>query len=228
MNIGGGGISVQTQRTLDLNASITTGDATWTANGSAIINYNGMVTGSVSLPRNLTLAGGGTHNINSIFNLNGGDLLASGTLRLGGNNFINANITGLNTFDLNGFSESLGTLTKNGGMVIDFSAAAGANSLSFADSSALTWNPAGWLTIANFESGVDSLRFGTTASGLTPTQLGLIRFDLGGNNFIDGAVMDGSGFISPVPEPHTFALIFGFLAFALVAFKRTRPIPGVV
>jgi len=95
-----------------------------------------------------------------------------------------------------GFSQNLGTLKLTGTdwsvpRVIDFGN--GASALAFADSSAEDWS--GFiLTISNYTAGVDSLRFGTTAGGLTGTQVGLIQFPEYDNL---PAQIDAQGFVTP-------------------------------
>lgn len=99
------------------------------------------------------------------------------------------------TFYTAGFSETLGTLRLTGpnpsvARTLDFGA--GASALVFADSSAADWEGIP-LTIVNYTHGVDTLRFGTSSSGLTSTQLGQIVFA----DFGVPAVIDAQGFVSP-------------------------------
>ena len=79
--------------------------------------------------------------------------------------------------------------------LLDFS---GSNTISFADCSAESW--LGQLVITNFDVGVDSLRFGTDADGLTTAQLTQITVD--GQT---GASLDTNGFLV-IPEPTTLSL----------------------
>ena len=102
------------------------------------------------------------------------------------------------TFAAGGYSQTLGPLLLTGPYTslthtIDFGH--GASALAFADSHTQDWGGI-LLNLVNFKPGVDSLRFGTNSSGLTPTQLGLIRF----YNFLDvpGAI-DAHGFVTPQP-----------------------------
>ncbi len=99
-------------------------------------------------------------------------------------------------FDTGGFSQKLDTLQLAGSdstvlRILDFGN--GASALAFADSSALDWGPF-TLTITNYTMKVDSLRFGTSASGLTAQQLSQI-------NFVEyeslPAQIDGQGFVTP-------------------------------
>jgi fibronectin-binding autotransporter adhesin len=118
---------------------------------------------------------------------------SGGTVSLGAANPINASATlTLNggTLASNGFNQTLGTLDLNTASALNLG---GSAALAFADSSALDWNSA-TLSISNFVVGTNSLRFGTTAGGLTATQLGLFRFAEFGNT---AAQIDASGFIAP-------------------------------
>ena len=112
------------------------------------------------------------------------------------------------TFNTGGFNQSFGQLVLNGPnslvpRTIDFSN--GHGTLSFADSSANSWtttannsnnvNPGAiTLTITNFSIANAKLRFGTSSSGLTATQLGQIQFADYTN--LPG-VIDANGFVTP-------------------------------
>jgi fibronectin-binding autotransporter adhesin len=124
------------------------------------------------------------------------------------------------TLDAGGFNQTLGTLTVTGsGARLDFGAAIGANTLTFANSSAISWT--GTLTIFDFNPSTDKLRIGTDATGLTITQRGDITF----NGFGPGALIDSSGFVT-IPEPSTLTLCFlGGLALALRRNSRIRQAP---
>ncbi|MBA4149241.1 MAG: autotransporter-associated beta strand repeat-containing protein [Verrucomicrobia bacterium] len=100
------------------------------------------------------------------------------------------------TFHTGGFSETLGALKLTGpnptiARTIDFGD--GASAVVFADSSAEDWEGIP-LTIVNYTSGVDSLRFGNSNTGLTSTQLASIVFvDFGGSS----GTIDANGFVTP-------------------------------
>ena len=103
------------------------------------------------------------------------------------------------TFDTGGYSQTLGKLhltniAANASVprTIDFGN--GASALVFADSHDQDWQGLN-LTIANYTLGVDSLRFGTSSTGLTATQLGLLQFTDFGN--APGQI-NASGFVTPV------------------------------
>jgi autotransporter-associated beta strand protein len=122
-----------------------------------------------------------------------------------------------------------GTLTLGGDAVIDMCGPQG-TFLEFANSHLRHWD--GTLTVANwcnsFSGEVDSLRFGSSASGLTPAQLDKIVFihpnGLSGNY---RAVMYSSGTVVPgeliVPEPTSAAItVGGGLVLCGLAMRRWR------
>ena len=93
------------------------------------------------------------------------------------------------------------------------------NVLAFADSSGLTWN--GTLNIANYTGAVDQLYVGTTAGGLTPTQLGEITFNGSGSAM---QLSNGEVVMSPTPEPSGWASMLsgvGLLG-GIIARKRRK------
>lgn len=105
------------------------------------------------------------------------------------------------TLALDGFSQTLGTLTLTGPeaatpRTIDFGG--GSAALAFANSSGESWTANDsadiplWIT--NYTPGLDSLRFGVDDNGLTSVQLGLIRFVEFSNL---PAQMDTQGFVTP-------------------------------
>jgi autotransporter-associated beta strand protein len=99
-------------------------------------------------------------------------------------------------FDSSGFDQQLGVLSltgDNAGVTRMISLGNGPGTLSFADSSAESWN--GFtLTVTNYVLGVSRLRFGTSAAGLTAAQLGQMQFA----DFLNlpGAI-DASGYVIP-------------------------------
>lgn len=99
------------------------------------------------------------------------------------------------TLDTGGFNQSLGTLAVAGLATIDL--ADGVSTLTFAANAATNW--LGSVEILNWTEGVDSVRFGTTASGLTLDQVARITFPE--NEGRTSASIDPNGFIVPVPVP---------------------------
>ncbi len=112
-------------------------------------------------------------------------------------------------FQTEGLDQQLGTLKfagTNAAVVRALDLGNGAGTLSFADSSAEDWT--GYtLTIRNYVLGTSKLRFGTSNTGLTATQLSQIKFvdyeDLPG-------AIDGDGYVTPaavVPVQPTITAI---------------------
>lgn len=114
------------------------------------------------------------------------------------------------------FNQTLSTaLSMSASSTLDFGSGFGASAIVFGDSSGQTWT--GTLTVSNYNSaGGDTLRFGTTSSALTGSQLSSISFDG------IAAQIDANGFVTPVPEPEAIAAIFGAGALAFVAFRRRQ------
>jgi autotransporter-associated beta strand protein len=129
--------------------------------------------------------------------------LSGGTLALAGN-FNQTFTSGLN-------------LTASTTSTIDFGTPGSANTISFGSSSG-NWTTGTSLTIANYTAGSDQLRFGSTSTGLSALQLAGITF----TGFAPGAEISGAGFVTPVPEPSTYAALAGALAMALAAYRRRR------
>lgn len=157
----------------------------------------------------LALDGGTVLNANRKFQING-----NSELELNGVDTVNnanINVVGTNTFllDVNADQSQMGLLTGIGNMTIDLDAAV--NMLVFGDSSGSIWGT-GSLAIVGFREGV--IRFGADASGLTAAQLAAIN---GGTYSLDG-----SGFLTAVPEPTTVALFTGGLALAIVIARRKK------
>lgn len=182
-----------------------TGAGTWVLSGAN--SFSGGVaidagtlrfSGSNTNVGPIAIASGGLLEIGSTHTLPAatGLTLNGGTLKLGG------------TFS-QGFSTAL---TVGANSVIDFGGGAGAGTISFGNSNTAAWT--GTLTISNYVAGSDALRFGTSAAGLSPTQLASINF--GGI----AAQMDAAGFVSPVPEPSTYAGLAGVAALGFAAYRR--------
>ncbi|HMJ91946.1 MAG TPA: autotransporter-associated beta strand repeat-containing protein, partial [Candidatus Acidoferrum sp.] len=145
----------------------------------------------------------------------GGTVLNAGTATLAKANALGSGRLTLNggLLETGGFSQTLGTLNLDSNSTIDFGA--GDSDLAFADSDAEDWT-GGLLTIVNWTDGVDSLRIGNDGTGFD-TQVEQIRFADYGN--APGQI-DANGFVSPIPEPSTWALIvLGGVAWA---FLRRR------
>lgn len=145
-------------------------------------------------------------------------------LRLGASNVIadvsDLVMTSLSTFLTSGFDETLGTLslvpsmTAFGPAAIDFGN--GDSSIAFANSRLLNWMQD--LDLLNFNIGVDTLRFGTNATGLTSAQLA--RIHLPGYK----ASLDSAGYVqfTAIPEPSTAGLALMAIIAASLCCVRAR------
>jgi fibronectin-binding autotransporter adhesin len=121
----------------------------------------------------LTKNGAGAWKLSGANTYTGSSSITAGTLILGVShvlpNTTNVSISAA-TLDADTRTDTAGTLDVTGAATIRFGAG---GALAFADSSAIDWT-SGTLTLTGtFVSG-SSLRFGTSASGLTTTQLGKI------------------------------------------------------
>ncbi len=161
--------------------------------------------------------GSGTTILGSASGYLSGTTIGNGTLRLGADQAlgIGSDLTlAGGALELNGYAQTSDRLHVTGDSIIDFS---GGSSLAFGNSSGFIWD--GSLTLLNFGAG-DVFRFGTDAFGLTAEQLMMIS--------IDGfyAQIDAGGYItanvSAIPEPSTYAVVFGVVALAGAVFHRRR------
>ncbi len=170
---GGGSLTKAGSGTLTLTgANSYTGSTTVSAGTLSLHAASGAAlanTSSLTIDSGATVSLGAASQIAATANLT----LAGGTLALGG------------------FNQTLGTLDLSGASTLNFS---GTSTLAFADSSALTWS-ATTLTIRDFHVGASTLRFGTSAGGLTATQLGRFQFVEFGNS---AARIDANGFLAPL------------------------------
>jgi len=174
----------------------------------AIVNTNSPVNPNTGLIKNgsgtLTLGGTAANTFTGVNTLNAGTILAAKTDALGAGNAL---IASGGTFNTGGLNQNLGTLDLDGSVALDLGS--GASAVSFANSSALDWSTF-ILNISNWTLGIDTLRFGTDATGLTAGQLALMNFSDLGN--LPGQI-DANGYVTPasIPEPGTAALlVFGF------------------
>jgi fibronectin-binding autotransporter adhesin len=184
----------------------------------------GTSTGSTTFAGNLTGAGSLLKDGSSTLILSGANTytgntrIDAGTLALGVSNTL-ADTSDVvfygGTLAVGGFSDVVGTLTLANTAILDFSAG---GSLSFADSSALTWDPNAQLRLIGSWT---SLRFGTSATGLTATQLGQIVAP--GTSLADFRLTADGYLYAAIPEPSTYALLgLGGVMCALYYRRRRR------
>lgn len=173
------------------------------------------LSGTLSGSGGLAKTGGGTLTLGAVNTYAGSTVLFGGTLALG----IDGALPDSSLIDLqggilatNGFSDTTGPLKLSAGTTLDLGL--GPVSLSFANSSAQPWNAV--LNITGYVPGGDALRFGSDSTGLTPAQLGLIRFVDYGNAT---GVIDSLGYVT-IPEPATGTLLLA--ATTLLTQKRKR------
>ena len=165
---------------LSTNSLLLSGDVTLSNTlqlASAATGTNALiVTGALSGSGGLTTTGAVVLAASNTYT--GTTTVASGTLRLAASDRI-ADASALRllsgTFATAGFSETLGTLDVDGAAVIDFGS--GSSVVRFAASAGQTWD--GTVAIRNWSGsksggGTDQLFVGTSAAGLTATQLGKI------------------------------------------------------
>lgn len=117
------------------------------------------------------------------------------------------------TLATGGFSDTVGTLTLTANSTIDLGS--GASILNFANSAATSWTGGASLSITNWSGipvtggGTDQVFFGSSAAGLTSSQLSQIFFinPAGLNPGTYAATILQSGEIVPVPEPGVWAVM---------------------
>lgn len=181
-----------------------------------VVNISGVISGSGSL----TKLNSSTLLLSAVNTYSGSTTVSAGRLQLGVSNAIASSssvVMNGGILDPGGFHHVMTstTLGLTASSMIDFGA--GAGELDFADSSSLAWN--GILNLTNWNSALDDLRFGTTAAGLTSTQLADIEFDGTG---LGTAQIDSTGYIV-VPEPSTTALLGLFGGLAMLWSTKRKP-----
>jgi fibronectin-binding autotransporter adhesin len=181
---------------------------------AAGVIFSGNNGGKITLGATNTYIGSTTVNFGS----------AAGTLQFGAANTI-ASSTNLimiaGALSLGGFNQNMSATmlslqAGSGTTAIDF---AGANSLSFSNSSLASWT--GTLDLADWIAGTTSLEFGTDATGLTGTQLADIEFD---NNAatLGSAYLNAEGFVVPEPSSMSLGMLGGLGGLAMLWNVRRR------
>ncbi len=219
-----GAITLGAAATINTSAdTLTLSGAINTAGNSLTINSDGDTTlsGAVFGAGGIIKTGIGDLTLSGANSFTGNLSVSAGTIRIGANDVLAdtlpVTLAG-GTLDVAGRTETTGTLNLSAASTIDFGASAAA--IVFAASNGLTWTGA-TLTIANYSTGVDSLRFGANASALTATQLGRFRF-ADYNNAT--AQIDAFGVVTPVavPEPAAVAAFAGLATLGCALWRRRR------
>ena len=178
--------------------------------GSTNVTLGGAISGSGGL----TKTGTGTLTLDGANSYGGSTVVAAGTLRAGRTNVFGANgnmiIDPGATVDLNGYSQSFGSLTGGGSLALNGGASIGlgGNNSSFTFSGALsgnggiTKNGSGVLTLtgANTYTGGTFVNGGTLLGNTTSLQGGIVNnatvvFDQGSDGTYAGA-MSGGGLLA--------------------------------
>ncbi|MRX69161.1 T9SS sorting signal type C domain-containing protein [Flavobacterium resistens] len=188
-------------------------DGTLTTFTGSTVEYNGTAqTVSNFTYSNLTLSGSGNKTIAPSVTVSN-NLTVSGTAVLapgGANRISDATKVVLNggSYSTGGFSETMGTLTLNDNSTIALGAAN--HTINLAASNGIAWTSGKILTITGWTgvSGSSGRIFlGSSAAGLTTSQLAQIKFQVGAENR-DAAILD-TGEIVPAFCPFASNTIFG-------------------
>lgn len=214
-NIGNGPLTVAGV----VNGSLGAGNLTLRGTSSSNVLSASVNIGSTGIDK----SDSGTWKITSSGNAWGTTTISAGTLLLGVSDALptasNLSMAASTKLDLGG-TYSLGvartgTLALTGNATIDFGAAGTAQSMFFGNSSAINWSTFS-LTINNWQSGTDLLRFGTTSGGLTAGQLANINF----TGFGAGAQIDSLGYVTAIPEPAAWVLLAFGLTVTVILRRR--------
>ena len=191
-----------------------------TALASSTLTIGGIISQASGIKSGLSIVGPGTVKLTGQNTYTSYTTVNSGTLNLGTNNAISNSSSSV--IDLKGGKLQTG-FTQNLGLGrLSLSASSTLELLSggsfvFADTSGMAWT--GNLSIIGTFTDGASIRFGTTGSGLTTTQLNQITIN--GST----ASINSSGFLtlaSAIPEPSTYAAFAGAVVFVGAAVYRRR------
>ena len=179
---------------------------------------NGEIVGGLPFTfSGLTKSGSGTWTLGGTVGNSGTTTVSAGRLTLGANHVL-PNTTPVSiaaaTLDAATFTDAMGALDVTAAATINLGSG---GSLQFADSSTISWSGGTLAITGNFVPG-SSLRFGTTASGLTATQLALITAVGFGPLTLDA---NGYLIVAPLVQTISFGTLpartYGDAPFALTA-----------
>jgi len=225
INLSGGTVGASADWSSSMNMGLTTdltnGNITFKAADAGNVAHNITLSGNLTGLGGLIKTGGGTLLLSGISNgYAGGTTVSAGTLNYGSNftmsgtNQITVAATGTAGTDYATVISSAGAiLTKGGTLVVNFSS----SFLSGGESFSLFQTSGG--TLAGNFSGVSVT--GSYIATLTDGGSGIWTGSDGGFNYTFNN-NSGAFSVSAIPEPSTYAVLFGVMALGLAGWRRSR------